>query len=352
MLNGFKILVSIVFLTAAGILSAKSVVNIEFYGLAHLSYDNVDDGLEQTQHVASNSSRLGIKGSRSISDNLKVIFQYESGVDLTAQGVNDGNGGAFSAGQIFTKGRPSFIGVKGNMGTVLMGHYNGLDQWANDFNFFADQVGDLGNLWEGSGLPGRLDNVMFYQSPKFNDTHISLTLVPGEEDDSGENVILKADYGKSNLKLGLAYSKFQTAGAADDHTGIALTAKYSTSKFTLGFGFQTEADTNSALNDDRDSLAVGGAFKVNDKVTAKVQYAVSTSDFDNADATQIALGLDYSLDSNNTLYIALASMDNDDNVNFSVNGKGHGDKIVPLPGEDMATLSIGFVSSFEMGFKP
>lgn len=69
---------------------------INIYGQGHLSADNLDDSL----YVTSNSSRLGFNGNYVVDGDLKVIFQYESGVDLTGQGGNDGNGGAESSGHL------------------------------------------------------------------------------------------------------------------------------------------------------------------------------------------------------------------------------------------------------------
>lgn len=328
---------------------SSSTLDLNLYGHGHLSFDYVDDGADRTQHVTSNSSRLGIKGQQKLSESLTFIFQYESGVDLTAQGGNDGNGGASSAGQLFTKGRPSFVGIEGAFGTVLVGHYNGLDQWANDFNYFADYVGDLGNLWEGSGLPGRVDNAIVYSTPTSGGKSVRVTYVPSEEGVTGETYIVKGDYQKDGLQLGLAYMQVGTL-TDDTHSGIALTAKYQFSNYSLGFGYQQESDIQGALDNNRDSFSLGGAINLGDKSQLKLQYALSQSDAAESDAAQFAIGYDYAFNKNNTLYVALATMDNDANVNFSVNGKGHGDRIVPALGDDMATLSIGFISIFDAKF--
>ena len=82
--------------------------DFSIYGLGHVSLDYVDAGITSSVYTASISSRLGFKGRHALESNLTVIFQFETGVDLTAQGGNDGNGGAQSSGQIFTKGRPVF----------------------------------------------------------------------------------------------------------------------------------------------------------------------------------------------------------------------------------------------------
>ncbi|NIA02738.1 MAG: porin, partial [Planctomycetia bacterium] len=67
-----------------------AALEVNLYGVGHVSADNNNDGTDSQWYIASNSSRLGLKGSQKLSDNINAIFQYESGVDLTGRGTNDG----------------------------------------------------------------------------------------------------------------------------------------------------------------------------------------------------------------------------------------------------------------------
>lgn len=338
------------FITLCLIYSTPSqAVEINLYGLGHLSADQVDDGQDSSPHLASNSSRLGFYGSQKISSDASIIFQYETGADLTAQGINDGNGGANSSGQIFTKGRPSFVGIKVTYGQILIGHMPALDQWANDYNLFADQVGDLGNLWEGSGLPGRSDNVLQYTTPEKSGLKAVISYMPEEGVDDSDNLIIKADYVANDLKLGLAYATVGQGSGLDDHRAIAFTAGYEFGLFSIGGGYQTETDILGVSGDDRDSLSLGASMKVGQNGRVKLQWANSEGDGPDSDATQVAVGYDYFIGDNLTLYVAYAQTDNDANVSFSANGKGHGDKVVPLAGDDPDALSLGIVYKFDIG---
>jgi len=321
---------------------------LNIYGLGHVSADSVDDGKSSSIYVASNSSRLGFNGEYKIDKNLYTIFQYETGVDLTAQGGNDGNGGAESSGQIFTKGRPSYLGLKGEFGKALIGHMPFLDQWVNDYNLFADQVGDLGNLWEASGIPGRSDNVMYYESPDYSGVSLSVSYVPEEGVNDGDYYLVKGNFTNKNLKLGLAYTNIGKTGLYNnEQSGYALTLGYYLNGYTIGGGFQQEINIAGISNNDRTSFSLGASMKLGLKGKLKLQVANSISDIKQSDATQLAVGYDYHLGQNTTIYIAYALMKNDDNVNFSVNGKGHGDKVVPLSGEDPSALSIGIIYHFD-----
>jgi len=319
------------------------------YGQGHLSIDSVNDGVTTSQYVASNSSRLGFTGNYNIDDSLTVIFQYESGVDLTAQGGNDGNGGAESSGQILTKGRPTYIGLSGNFGKILIGHTNALDQWANDYNLFADQVGDIGNLWEGSGIPGRLDNVIYYETVNYNGMSVAVTYVPDEDKQNSSKLIVKGNYHVSALKMGLAYASIgQNDSIKEDHTALAMTVGYDFGKFTLGGGVQYESDVQGIKNIDRSSYTIGGSIRVSEKGTFKSQFVISNGNGNDDNASQLAIGYDYALNADTSLYLAYAKTNNQAAVNFSSNGKGHGDKVTPQIGNDPSAISLGIVSKFDI----
>lgn len=344
-MNKLNVITTSVYLLCCPYLQANEV---NIYGLGHLSADNVDDGSMSSIYVTSSSSRLGFNGEFTIDDNVNVIFQYESGIDLTGQGGNDGNGGAESKGQIFTKTRPSYIGFEGEFGKALIGHMPFLDQWVNDYNLFADQVGDLGNLWEASGIPGRSDNVIYYKSPDFSGINVSATYVPEEGIDDADYYLIKGNYIYDKVKIGLAYTNIGKTGLSNnEQTGYALTVGYYNDTYSVGGGFQQENEVNGLSNNDRTSYSLGASIDIGEKGKFKLQLANSTSDMDQSDATQFAIGYDHELAQHTVIYIAYALMDNDDNVNFSVNGKGHGDKVVPLLGDDPSALSIGVIYHFD-----
>jgi len=140
---------------AAGIAMTVSApawaLDLTVYGVGHLSADGIDLDTDSSGYVHSNSSRLGFKGSHDLGNGFAVLYQFESGVDLTGRGTGDGNGGADSDGQLFTRTRDSFVGVQGGFGAVMLGRVGGLNQWLYDYNLFGDQVGDLGNIWGATG---------------------------------------------------------------------------------------------------------------------------------------------------------------------------------------------------------
>jgi predicted porin len=176
-------------------------LELSVYGVGHLSADSIDTDDDSSGYIHSNSSRLGIKGSHGVGNGAAILFQYESGVDLTGKGTGDGNGGANSSGQLFTRARDSYVGVKSGFGTVLFGRLGGLNQWLYDYNLFADQVGDLGNIWGGDGLPGRTDHAAWYRTPSFGGATLALTYVPDQGTNDANAYIGKVEYGNAESSL-------------------------------------------------------------------------------------------------------------------------------------------------------
>jgi len=326
-----------------------SALGLNIYGVGHLSLDSNDDGSTSQLYIASNSSRLGFKGNHDLANDMKIIFQYESGVDLTGRGTNDGNGPGTS-NNLFTTARDSFVGLSDGFGTVMSGRLGVLNQWLYDFNLFADQVGDLGNIWGGTGLPGRANGMLAYATPEFGKGFDGLlAYIPENGVEDGDSLLVKLNYKTGDLKLGVGYTSVGQGTGNPEHTAAAITVSYGMKKLTLGGGYQTESDMGGTSGNDRNSYTIGASYGVGNSGTVKAQYTTSDADATDADATQIAVGYDHELDKAATVYIAYASTDNDPNASFTANNYGHGQAVTPLAGNDPLSISIGVVYKFDVG---
>ncbi len=353
---GFKNKKNAIILSGLLMGSGVSALELNVYGVGHVSADNVDDGNDSSMYATSSSSRLGFSGKNNIEPGWDVLFQYETGLDPTSQGTNDGNGSsAANAGQIFTKGRPSFVGLQGGFGKALIGHMPAADQWINDYNLFADQVGDAGNLWAGSGLPGRSDNVFYYESPTMNGVNAALTFMPAEGTKDADSLLLKGNFSKGPLTVGAAYMNIGDGNfvGGEAHTAVAVTGSYNMGKFTFGGGFQTETGAGGVAGRDATNISVGGSMKINKKGKLKAHYVSLDSDIANSNASLIAFGYDHACNDDTTLYVAYALVSNDSASKMVANGKGHGDSVggttgSQVTGEDSSALSFGLVSKFDV----
>jgi len=329
-------------------------LDMNVYGVAHGSFDSNDDGTNSYTTFASNSSRLGFSGSHDTGDGLSAIFQLETGADISGRGDgNDGNGGTSTAsGQVFTRSRDSWVGLKGNFGKVVMGRVGGLNQWLYDYNLFGDQVGDLGNIWGGSGLAGRIDAALMYTSPDISGFDIGVTYSPvhnSTQDETAAFTVVKANYATGSLKLHLGIMSQPVFNGTDydDHGVTAFIASYEMGNLSFGAGLQTETDVGGIDGADRDSQMVGVSFKT---ASGAIKAQYSLTEFDGVDDTssnQIALGYDHNMGKSTTVYIAYGGVSNDDNASYTANNYGHGQASGVASGDDPSSISVGLVYKFD-----
>lgn len=345
---------SLIVIGACAVLSVSSAAaELSIYGVGHASADAIRTDPGSSSYIHSNSSRLGFKGSQDIGNGAVILFQYESGVDLTGKGNGDGNGGANSGGQVFTRARDSFVGIKSALGTVMIGRVGGLNQWLYDYNLFGDQVGDLGNIWGGDGLPGRLDHAASYRTPDFGGLSLSLTYAPSQGISDSKTYIAKPEYANGGIKLGAAYANVGNGIGSPDTKAAAITASYNAGAFNVGGGLQRETDIGGMGGADRNKVTLGAGVKVGANGIVKAQYARAgdLSGTANTRAKQWAVGFDYSWDKNTTLYAAYAKTKNDSAAAYTSYDYGHGDQGVPAlgAGSNPTAISVGVVYKFDAG---
>ena len=348
---------ALVIVMGVGSMVSTSVwaLDMSVYGVGHVSADSIDNGTSSSGYFHSNSSRLGFKGSHDLGTGLETFFQYESGVDLTGSGTGDGNGGATSNGQIFTRTRDSFVGLKGNFGTVLLGRLPAANQWLYDYNLFGDQVGDLGNIW-GANLPGRVDHAAHYRTPDFGGFSASLSYVPNQGTSNTNASIVKADYGNSSFKVSGAYASIGQGTGLSNQKASAITASYTAGIFSIGAGAQHETDIGGVSGANRNETTLGASVKAGGSGTVKLQFA-RAGDLDgtpDSGTTQWALGYDHAWDKQTTFYVAYAKTRNDAGATYSAYDWGHGDQGVPaiVAGKSPTAISLGVVYKFDVGLWP
>ena len=106
----------------------------------------------------------------------------------------------------------------------MMGRIPALNQWLYDYNLFADLVGDLGNIFGGDGLAGRVDHAVSYHTPVFNGLSLALTNVPKQGPNNSVTNIAKLDYAVDGFKLGGVYGSFGNGGTWSASKVTAITA--------------------------------------------------------------------------------------------------------------------------------
>lgn len=343
---------------------AVIAAELSLYGKAHLSLESQDDGRNSGIFASSNSSRLGVKGSMEFGNGLAGFAQLESGVDATGEGAaqGDGSGGQPNAqGQLFTRARDTFAGLKGGFGAAKIGRLSegGANAWVYDVNYFGDQLGDAANLTNAGAPYGRADSSVNYALPDMGGFGLNFTYTP--EDSTAANVgastVVNASFGTKAFTIGAHAANFDkstfTPIAANDAKVAAISGAFNFGGGSFGAAFIKSSDEGGASGRDRDVMTIGAGFNLGGG-TLKAQYT-DADEYDNAantGAKQIAVGYDYPIGKNGTVYVVYAQMDNDSAASFTPANWGHGKSAgVAALGEDPSGFGIGFIYDFGATWK-
>jgi predicted porin len=274
--------------------------DLTVYGKANISLNSVDleSNGEDEWDLVSNASRLGVKGSHEINDNLKAIYKAEYEVYFD-DGNKDGN--TFSQRNIY-------VGLQGDFGTVIAGRHDTPVKLAQGkIDRFNDlQEGDIKNVIEGEN---RESNIVMYTTPNMSGFSATAAFIPGEETDGddgiADGVSVSLNYKQDNLSLALANDS--------DVDGWDLTravAEYSIGDAKIGLLVQDGEEANGT--EEQDGYVVSGEYKI-EKWVLKAQYGTSDTEDGAAksDIEQIAFGVDYKLSKKAKLYTYYSTVETD-----------------------------------------
>lgn len=288
-----KNVLSIAVLSALSFSATTTATELDFYGKANVTIQSNDEGDGRYTEVKSNASRVGIKGSHKIDDNLSVVFKAEFEVDI------DSDGDTF-------KDRNQYLGLKGSFGEILAGKNDTvLKQSQGKVDLFSDLNADIKKLWKGEN---RIENSITYKSPKFNNIQLGVTYLSQDDKETpNEGFSFSAVYGDKKLKK---TDFFASIARDEDVKG------YDTTRVTLqgkigavvvgGIYHQQESVSSGA---ELDGFMVSAKYKVN-KVTYKAQVQTASEDGGD-DTSAITLGADYKLSKQAKLFGYVTSFDLD-----------------------------------------
>jgi len=285
-------------------LSLPSLATADFrvYGKANVSLQHADESGDSKMELVSNASRIGVKGSEALTDELEAIFQFEYETQ-----VDDGDKG----GQTFSQ-RDIYVGVRGKAGTLMVGKVNTPLKSAQDkVDLFNDLEGDINYLLKGEV---RANNVVQYKSPVFGEYFAgSVAYIASEEDGVDPGVSATISYRNAGLYLAVAQdTDVQVEGA--DLT--RLVARYSIDNVHVGALFETYEDAAT----DEDGAFVSVLWEATDVWSFKAQ--AGSSDINEGGGEAISLGADYKLTDKTKLYGYYTNETSD----LLVNGAGRDDQ--------------------------
>jgi hypothetical protein len=217
---------------------------------------------------------------------LTGIYKIEYEVDITNDNTKD----------VAFNQRNSFVGLKGNFGTLKLGtHDTPLKLAQLKADLFNDLKGDIKNITDGEN---RIGSFFGYDSPVFGGG-VSISVGVGKgKDDGVANTDLDGEFG-SNLSVSLKYDidviKFVIAtekasikGYDHNRLGMMIPA----GPVTIGL-IHTTTESTVGNSTDYDATTISIAGKVADG-KGKVKFQYGTSDKE-AGLTQTQIGYDHKL---------------------------------------------------------
>ena len=352
-------------LVAAGTLVAMPLaaqaMDAEVYGEAHVSVDFSDNEAppasgndDSALSVNSNTSKLGFKGSEKLSDNLSVVWQYETEVEL-------------DDGTLSAKGRDTYAGLKGSWGLFKAGNLsNAMKKASSKIDIFSNSRADHNAMVgiisdDEKKYDNRQNNTIWYSTPKLGGVKGVVTYSTDTDDkDSDElpgksatrelsDISLSIAYDKGPLYLALATetmndAKDLGAGAYDDVSGTKLVGRWDFGQGTkIGLIYEDleSAETGVPSGDSRSAVYLNAAHKVGN-TTYKAAYGQADDIGSAADtgASHYALAAYHSYSKDTQLYTMYTAMDNDSNATYGLKDmKG-------VQGKAISALSFGLIKRF------
>ncbi|WP_108944607.1 porin [Shewanella halifaxensis] len=287
-----------------------------FYGRLDLAVTNSDQSTtlqggtngaevgESGTYLENNFSHVGVKGSESLTSNIDVIYQMEFQVENTS-----GSGDVFKA-------RNTFLGLKSQAGTVLVGRNDTVFKQAEGgVDIFGNTNADIDRIVAGQT---RASDGIWYYSPKIADlvTLNATYLMEDNQTDKAGNRIdenqyaLSATIGDKKLKAQNYYvaAAYNTIGGIDAYRGVA---QVKLGDFKIGGLFQnTESQTT---DQEGNSYFVNVAYNLNG-VNLKAEYGVDEGGFGkyyknitdvegtDVNVQQITVGADYKISKSTMVY--------------------------------------------------
>lgn len=315
------------------------------YGLAHMSVNSASNGDDSATSVASNSSRIGIKGSEDLGAGLKAVYQFENQVGWDGEGTAGG----------FQGQRNTFAGLGGGFGTVLLGiHDTPLKLVGRSFDYFGDQIGDTRTLTNATKLWDlRPANVVAYASPEMGGfsaliAHVADESLEGTAKASAWSGM--ATYKAGPLNIGAAYETHDKGIATVSMDAYRVGAGYDFGAFTVKAMFANQENLVAGKAKGQNIYGLGAGVKVGAAGTVKAQYYVAeeTANSANNGASLAAVGYDHAMSKNTTVYAAYSLTSNDKGAAYGVGttgGFGEG-MTAATNGKDPSAFSVGLKHAF------
>lgn len=301
----------------SGAAMAQSSVTV--FGIVDLAMRNLkgDDDLKLLSNEGRAASRLGFRGVEDLGGGMKASFHIEHGLN-----ADDG-----TTDSVFWQRRAT-VSLSGGFGEVRLGrHKTATRTIVDDFDPFGTSgMPALSRIYGPlAGLTlNRADNQVAYIFPAMGGFYGNVEVNAGENSNNSNShrgVAGRIGYKAGALNVSAAYGQHGTGNKLKSAT---VGGSYDFGAFMLS-GMYTKNEAGAA---DQSVLHVGATVKLGQgkligsfgKADGNGTTTVAGTPRQNADATLIAIGYDYSLSKRTTLYTTYARIDNKEATRFTLNG--------------------------------
>ena len=250
------------------------------YGKLKVTIESQELIEETKTELVSNSSRLGLKGNIDLSKGLEGIYQAEYEIDPV-------DGTADESKDRTLKQRNSFVGLKGEYGTLFVGTYDtAFKNSQNKIDLFNDLAGDIQNIFHGEN---RMKDFLGYTSPTLGGGFsVTLNAIKGTTDPDKDSIGDSKSYSLS-YKTQLFFSSIAVDSSLKGYDSTRFSLQIPLNKNQVGFIYQKSKKVYSEKEEN--GFVVSLSRKIINNGTLKLQIA--KSDMKIKSGKQISLGYDY-----------------------------------------------------------
>ncbi|MCG5501040.1 porin [Ectothiorhodospira lacustris] len=343
----------LVFAVAAAMgLPAAAMADTTLYGRMNMSVDRVNNGDASSHQIASNSSRIGVRGSEDLGMGLRGVFQMEAGFDAAS-----GTQGTLAT-------RNTYLGVASEFGEVRLGRHDTPYKISTlRLDPFADTLGDynsiMGSFSDNAGLFERRNlNTAIYLSPNFDglqfmasyttDTDENGDVRSATNDPNERNAFsLAGTFTQGPMYVAVAYEQLNEGFQGEDAKAWKVGGAYTIDALTLSAMYEN-IDSGVTGTGDRDAFFLSAKYQFGQAYVMGTYANAGDNDDKDTGAQLFAIGAGYDLTRRTGLYATYATVRNDDNARYSLAGtnSGKGKGVVPAEGENAWGFQVGVTHNF------
>lgn len=346
-----KKILAIAIVSAFAAPAFAATANVDIYGTINVSVDSLSDGSDRGTNVSSNATNIGFKGTEDLGGGLSAIWQVETLIDM--------DGGSASA---FGGQRDTFVGLKGNFGTVRLGYFDTPTKaLSRGLDFFNNEIGDTRSLLRSNTTTGvggnaweeRFNNGIRYDTPDFSgfnaSVHYATQTAAGVANNNDLDAYsLGANYKNGPFFVGAAYQK-NNVTATTDETSFRVGGSFTMADIKVNALYHKANDQTGVSGRDRTIWGLGAGYKLGNGLVKAQYYKVGDEKVTVSDsgAKMFAVGYDYNLSKRTKVYLDYAKTTNETGAAFTMSGGGHEDTLAAqAAGSDPSGFSLGVVHKF------